>query len=119
MNFGNPSDKNAFMESLRNLDVTTCCKICTKFIKISKSCIIEARVFARIEHFLQSDPLLMNNIDELEVASQDIEERSENMDSSDKELISLKQYNRFSIDLIIIHHSNYNYPQLINPVIKY
>ena len=57
------------------------------FKKISKSCIIEARESARLEHFLQSDPLRMNNIEELEVASQDIEERSKNMNSSDKILI--------------------------------
>ena len=43
INFGNPSGKKAVMKSLRNLDVKTCCKIWTKFTKISKSCIIEAR----------------------------------------------------------------------------
>ena len=87
INYGNPSGKKSVMDLLRNLDVTTCCKIWTKFIKISKSCIIEARESARLENFLKSDPLRMDNIDELEVARQDIEERSENMDSSGQELV--------------------------------
>ena len=55
VNFWNPSGKKVVMESLKSIDVATCSKIWSKFVRISKYWIITARKSARLNRFLQSD----------------------------------------------------------------